>query len=158
MSDDQNSSARATLLGAAHDAVAALKRFETVMVEHEEAWIGATTALPLIAIRSRLEGTADFMAGRLPPVDRTPEVVLRAMLRAYEEALLVAHAAYMGGDRTFEAARKVDRLAADTAAVRGACAWVISGHADVDLREHRLDDYEARLDGSTPLDAPPMEV
>jgi hypothetical protein len=93
------------------------------------------------------------------PVERTPEIVLRAMLRAYEAALLDAHAAYMCGERTFEAARRVDRLAADTVAVRYACAWVIAGHNDdVDLREHRLADYRARLRGDRPLDAPPLEV
>mgnify|MGYP003494868936 CR=1 FL=1 len=90
--------------------------------------------------------------------ERTPDVVLRAMLRAYEAALFAAHVAYMRGDKTFDGARRVDRLAADTDAVRGAAAWVAAGNAEVGLSEYRLADYTARLAGTRPLNAPPLEV
>lgn len=89
---------------------------------------------------------------------RTPETVLRAMLRAYEAALFAAHVAYMRGDKTFDSARRVDRLAADTDAVRGAAAWVAAGNADVGLSEYRLADYKARLAGKRRPNAPPLEV
>lgn len=93
-----------------------------------------------------------------PEPERTPETVLRAMLRAYEAALFAAHVAYMRGDKTFDGARRVDRLAADTDAVRGAAAWVAAGNAEVGLSEYRLADYTARLAGTRPLNAPPLEV
>ena len=149
--------ARAALLAAAHDAQVALKAFEDVMAEHEDADIGEGLARPLIAIRARLEGTADFMAGRLPPVDRTPEVVLRAMLRAYEARAEAAHVADIRATcPALRHARNRAQRANDV--LHAMLYWHMAGK-DLEWDDPTLSaDYEARLRGDRPLDAPPPEV
>ncbi len=93
--------------------------------------------------------------------ERTPEVVLRAMLAAYERAALEAAILRFGNK---EARALVAALNADERVMhmRDACAAHIAGDEAGGLR--RLQrwglraDYEARLSGARPLNAPPMEV
>lgn len=145
--------ARTALLDAAHDALAALKRFEAVMAEHEDAWIGATLALPLMAIRSSVNGTLGMIEGRLPPVERTPETVLRSMLRVYEAAELDAVMRGVGGEMVacFRGRIQDIREALACHVVHGADPSI---HCVMHVLVSR--DYEARLRGDRPLDAPPM--
>jgi len=92
--------------------------------------------------------------------ERTPEVVLRAMLRAYEAAALEAEIAYFStddDDRWADVRRKdVTRWCED---VRGELAAMIAdNHQRFDWPQCVHLDYEARLRGERPLDAPPMET
>ena len=103
-----------------------------------------------------------------PGAERTPETVLRAMLRAYEAAALNAEVAYLRTCPDVDAATRAlvasdsiydqySRLRAETAAL---LAWGTErpnpppgAHPRGALRL----DYEARLSGTRPLNAPPLD-
>lgn len=126
--------------------------------------------MSLSFIRGTVRGAVGMIEGRLPPVDRTPEVVLRAMLRAYEAATFDACLAYFRAEDSgsheerarHERARFLHR---QCDVIRREAAGVAAGYPDpVDFdaagetSERLMADYEARLRGDRPLDAPPMEV
>lgn len=97
------------------------------------------------------------------PVERTPEMVLRAMLGAYEAAALdaaIAWATVAKRDRS-TAMGYLTRLERVIAGLRFALGLLCTTSESV-LRDWRAclsdwSDYEARLAGTTPLDAPPAE-
>lgn len=97
------------------------------------------------------------------PAERTPEVVLRAMLKAYEAAALEIDVAYFRTDDGTPAEAVLGRASerADSALsnLRDATAASIVGNEpDIILRMWGLwPDYEARLSGARPIDAPPLE-
>jgi len=102
--------------------------------------------------------------------ERTPEVVLRAMLKAYEAAALAAHVGHFRSESNTPTERELyDRarlLNRQCEVIRRELAGVLAGFEDpVDFevsgeRTARSDDlmadYEARLRGERPLDAPPL--
>lgn len=84
---------------------------------------------------------------------RTPETVLRAMLRAYEAALLFAMIRRVSGEDI-----KVGWLLMAVSEVRHEAACVAANIGrSVSLPQAIRFDYEARLSGARALDAPPME-
>lgn len=94
------------------------------------------------------------------PSERTPEVVLRAMLAAYEEAAISqarAYYAWPGVDP--DLLRVSEKTDAAVTIIRNALAmflvlgYTLLGNYDASLAR----DYEARLCGERPLDAPPIE-
>lgn len=95
----------------------------------------------------------------LKPVDRTPGTVLPSMLKAYQEAALDAETAfvlsgYAGGYVSTPLMRAMTRgcekISHQLATLRACPQHSVVFH-DQALRA----DYEARLAGTTPLDAPP---
>jgi hypothetical protein len=110
-------------------------------------------------------------AERAAPVERTPETVLRAMLRAYEKATHDACVLYFKTtdpreERTWQdRARQLHR---QCEVIRRESAAVCAGHqapvgfdapGELAVQPTRiLADYEARLRGVRPLDAPPSET
>lgn len=97
------------------------------------------------------------------PVERTPEVVLRAMLRAYTDAGLAAEAGYFAADDSTaeeaDAASRMTMIDGGIDIVRERLARLLSRPDDLnDMGMVITADYEARLRGDRPLDAPPMEV
>ncbi len=95
--------------------------------------------------------------------ERTPEMVLLAMLRAYEAAALDATIAEWRyhHDKSFETTGEQARDAAW--GVRWALAIVSVGGYEADSAlvgcSNRVKaDYKARLAGTRPLNAPPLEV
>lgn len=163
--------ARAALLDAAYAALAALKRCEAAMAEHESADIGTDLAMPLSFLRATVRGAIGMIEGRLPLVERTPETVLRAMERACGLASVDAWRAFYQAQRaqcragTAEAAQAVrvahaEGTAADLrhAFVGAELARCLEDGPDYEATvvEPMASDYLRRLDGSTPLDAPPL--
>lgn len=98
------------------------------------------------------------------PVERTPETVLRAMLKAYEAAALALVCEYYGTEIAMRPGRDIVRLSdeADCAVsiVRDALALQIArGQNPLDASCSLIaTDYAARLAGTRPLDAPPLEM
>jgi hypothetical protein len=101
------------------------------------------------------------------PVERTPETVLRAMLKAYEAAALDATVGFFRalkvGEGTSDFSASVIDWQSRREIVFDTLAATLAG-AEED-RERVLNilslvraDYEARLAGTRPLDAPPMET
>lgn len=91
---------------------------------------------------------------------RTPERVLRAMLRVWEEKALSAAVAW-APSHVLDGwgSPDVAAVAACVAMVRVACAFAVVGRSPVDMLSVSLArDYEARLRGDRPLNAPPAEV
>ena len=93
----------------------------------------------------------------------TPEVVLRAMLRAYTEAGLAAEVAYFAaGDNSAEeraAEGRMDMIDWGIAVVRERLARLLSRPDDLcDMGVVITADYKARLRGDRPLDALPLEL
>lgn len=89
---------------------------------------------------------------------RTPEVVLRAMLKAYQDAALEKAMAYFNSNRVSDLDKSI---AADkrVVAVRDALAVVLCGRGvKTDVSSPVGVDYEKRLAGERPLDAPPLEA
>lgn len=136
-----------------------------VLAAVRAAWDEATQEKhgnPIIALTTVLRALG--MEGHVNEAPRTPEVVLRAMLRAYEQAALdaaIQRARIGSGGRVrFPVAEFED----GAMVLRQALAVVLAGNGgaeeyfrlrrDIDL----LADYEARLAGTRPLDAPPMET
>lgn len=108
------------------------------------------------------------------PAERTPEVVLRAMLKAYEAAAVERWRAfyraceqqYVSGRNTdvrsvHEAQRAGCRAESDAHVIRCALArWLeLPGDRDgFDMGEGLFQrDWERRLSGARPIDAPPLE-
>ena len=91
------------------------------------------------------------------PVGRTPETVLRAMLRAYTDAAVAAEAEVLrASDPTLmQQARYYNAMDAE-ANMRSSLAQFLADGEIVPWLTERTD-YEARLSGARPLDAPPME-
>lgn len=100
----------------------------------------------------------------MPPAERTPEVVLRAMLASYERAALDASIAYFrtaeGTGEEREARKRSIDLDACCANLRDAVASCLSNgnYEDILLVWGMLRDYRARLAGTRPLNAPPLEA
>lgn len=96
------------------------------------------------------------------PVERTPEVVLRAMLRAYEEAALQAARRWWlaNPDDAAAALAYQDALQALDDVMVGLAGCLEGDVPDGEdfLHSGVGQDYEARLRGDRPLDAPPAEV
>lgn len=123
----------------------------------------ARRALGLPADRAdgSLMPLAEALEQRQTMAPRTPEVVLRAMLRAYEaaafEALVKHYQAEDGqGEAELEASEVINGLVNE---LRSEAAHASAGYPAHDLTTPRLiADYEARLAGTRPLDAPPLEV
>ena len=106
------------------------------------------------------------------PPALTPEVVLRAMLRAYEAAALDAEIAVQSVQKDSPAqtaaSNRARLLTTQCGAIRREAAGVIAGWPDeVDFYTPGSQpvnsgvlagDYEARLAGTRPLDAPPLEA
>ena len=101
------------------------------------------------------------------PVERTPETVLRAMLKAYEAAALDATVGFFRalkvGEGTSDFSASVIDWQSRREIVFDTLAATLAG-AEED-RERVLNilslvraDYEARLAGTRPLDAPPPEA
>lgn len=114
------------------------------------------------------EAVARAVLGAQPEPERTPKTVLRAMLAAYEAAALEAVVAFYQAPKDVPEERKarermnlIDRLCS---AVRRETGAAVAGWTDIDFDCDRLvarellADYEARLRGDVPLNAPPMEV
>lgn len=93
------------------------------------------------------------------PAERTPETVLRAMLASYEKAALEAEIAYYVAIPDSEEEREQDQrrevLADDVHTLRKAIAIVLSEAHRLALPTRLRRDFEARLRGDRPLDAPP---
>jgi hypothetical protein len=174
------------------DALGEIGRIETALREHDHAEdtsprIGSTTSeqvrqrlddLSRLREKARLVLGSDWGIGRGTwgeavldqlraaaegePAERTPETVLRAMLKSYEKAALeAAIAAWRGDDTAFVAhQRQADRLTALALDIRAALAMLIAGRlgALAPWLGRGVADYEARLRGDRPLDAPPGEV
>jgi hypothetical protein len=99
-----------------------------------------------------------------PAVERTPETALRAMVRAYTDAAIEAEGAYFRSDEQSADETRADalrnRLDEALVAIRGELGYLCaSGEMDTsrDWPEWVGKDYEARLAGTTPLDAPPAK-
>lgn len=94
------------------------------------------------------------------PTERTPEVVLRAMLAAYEAAALEAEKAFYRAKAHDEIALTASEHAdAAVGIVRSAIAMLCAyGTTNFDNGGFPIArDYKARLAGTRPLDAPPLE-
>lgn len=117
----------------------------------------ASAIAPLV--RATAEGIARMAnvierGDHVQPSDPTPETVLRAMLQAYEAAVLDAEVAYWKADALTIAERDADeyraRLAEDITAIRGELAYLlVHGEMDecADWPERIGNDYRARLRG-----------
>jgi hypothetical protein len=96
------------------------------------------------------------------PVERTPEVVLRAMLRAYEPVALEAEEASLRSSKDDDEAHRLAWLAGcaidDVTNLRSSLARLRVKWWEPRLPTRLAADYEARLRGDRPLDAPPGEV
>lgn len=97
-------------------------------------------------------------------VPRTPETVLRGMLRAYTDAATDAETAYFRADELSADEARADalrsRLDEALVAIRGELGWLCAnGEMDTprDWPEWIGKDYEARLSGARPIDAPPAD-
>ncbi len=99
---------------------------------------------------------------RVEAAERTPETVLRAMLAAYEAAALLA-----GREWARTASEdawgpiSVHDMAGAISLIRLALAWLLESRPDPIGRffsRALATDYEARLAGTRPLDAPPPEA
>lgn len=100
----------------------------------------------------------------VPVVERTPETVLRAMVRAYTDAATDAEIDYFRADEMTRAEARADALrnCLDEAvmAIRGELGYLCArGEMDTSREwpEWVGKDYEARLSGEAPLDAPPAK-
>lgn len=90
---------------------------------------------------------------------RTPETVLRAMLRAYEAAAFDAMAAYYRAEDGESEWARSDQLDDFVDELRVETAHLVAGYKGPDLTYPTvIADYEARLAGTRPLNAPPLEV
>lgn len=143
--------ARAAMLAAAHDALAALKRFGAAMEEHEDAAMTGDGVADYVAyLRAGFAGVVGMIEGRLPPVERTPEVVLRAMLLDAEKEALrmgvdeITGKSYPTSFR--DAEEKASRIRRVLAAYL-ACGVLDLGGFDYGLCSQEREDYEARLRG-----------
>lgn len=92
--------------------------------------------------------------------ERTPEVVLRAMLAAWEHTAqgraITWAPTYVLNDW---GSSKVAEAAACVSQIRLALAFAVVGRDPLDVLSAALGtDYEKRLDGSRPLNAPPLEM
>lgn len=97
----------------------------------------------------------------MPPEERTPETVLRAMWLAYEHAAQQAEAAYFAArDLIAEtnAARRFTALDGRARVVRENLSRREGSPDDMnDMGPLLVRDYEARLSGARDLNAPPLE-
>lgn len=93
------------------------------------------------------------------PVERTPKTVLRAMLKAYERAALEASVAAWRNADDDGAVEREEVLIARVGSLRQATAKAIAAEHDPlsMLSRQTRADYEARLSGAIPLNAPPTE-
>ncbi|WP_341713941.1 hypothetical protein [Erythrobacter sp.] len=111
---------------------------------------------------------AEALAQHKPtPAERTPLVVLRAMLAAYEKAALDAcmtqQRAHKGARGITPEVRELCRIAIHRGeAVEIAREMLAAVLTNVDPKlmatESTWGDYEARLAGTRPLDAPPLDT
>lgn len=137
-----------------------------------DAILSRTAEPDLLAIAMRLANLAGdtgdvrlAQAARLvaevaeKPVERTPEVVLRAMLAAYEKAALEAEKALCRDRRNEQLTDVARAMHLWVGICRMALADVqVSNQVYPETLGRMLrDDYEARLVGTRPLDAPPPE-
>lgn len=117
----------------------------------------------------------EIVAARKAKGERTPETVLRAMLASYEAAAIaarlqrnVASALAISDERNGNfrgadaAVRKADaavrKADAATNHLRNVLAWHLCGYSIAGFVAGSFGgDYEARLRGERPLDAPPLE-
>lgn len=98
-----------------------------------------------------------------PPAERTPETVLRAMLKAYAGALpdayLVFARAAPSSTRQMAAKQRQDFLERAVALLG---FWtgdtILTGGPPVIFNNPLRVDYESRMSGTRPLDAPPLEL
>lgn len=162
--------ARDEMLAAAHAALSALKAADAVMTRHADAKIGEDAALRIGAIHREIQGTIWVLDLRLAPVKPSPRVVLEAMLRAYEAAALDAMRAAFeaeneGGESDEEDGvysaewQRFDALDEMLTELREETAYLATGRGDFSIvNPTTLADYEARLRGERPLDAPPLEA
>jgi hypothetical protein len=125
---------------------------------------------PFIALETVLNrlGLDDYVATSpsghrvMREAERTPEVVLRAMLRAYEaaalEAMIEHHRAPPDSPEERKAHTRARRLHRDALGLRVEIAGLVCGFPmSADWDDASRTDYEARLRGERPLDAPPAE-
>jgi hypothetical protein len=95
--------------------------------------------------------------------ERTPVNVLRAMWSAYSQTALDAEVDYFSivndDVQAHLAAEHRDEMADAADAVRGELSAMLAGnHTRFDWPQWIHADYEARLRGERPLNAPPMET
>lgn len=102
--------------------------------------------------------------------ERTPEVVLRAMVNAYDAAAFNAMVAAFKAeseqcesdeeDGVYSADwRRFDALDEKLTELREETAYLVAGRDGLDIvNPVTRADYEARLSGERPLNAPPLEV
>lgn len=127
---------------------------------------GTGALAPLIETVRTAQGEAEYtkavaallnaIEGKEP--ERTPAVVLEAMLRSYEEAAklaMVAH--YQAADGQGEGAwARFDELDDYVDELRAETAHLLAGYPGPDLTYPAVvADYEARLSGTWPLHGPP---
>lgn len=146
-----------------------------VLAAVRTAWDEATRERhgnPIIALTTVLRGlgmgehvkVVDGRAVLVNDPPRTPEMVLRAMLRVYEASALALVCEYYGTEIAARPGRDIVRLSdeADCAVsiVRDALALQIArGQNPLDASCSLIaTDYAVRLAGTRPLDAPPMEA
>lgn len=155
--------ARDEMFAAAQAALSALKAADAAMTRHADAKIGGSAAIRIGAIHREIQGTIRVLVLRLAPVKPSPRVVLEAMLRAYEAAALDAIAAFyaaedMSGDER-AAWERFSSLETLTNELRRDVGAAICGKFKAPTILSGLwADYEARLRGERPLDAPPLEA
>ena len=125
-------------------------------------WGDDLQALDYLDSRLDLTPTGAALLARVEAAERTPETVLRAMLASYEAAALLA-----GREWARTASEdawgpiSVHDMAGAISLIRLALAWLLESRPDPIGRffsRALATDYEARLAGTRPLDAPPMEA
>lgn len=144
----------------AHDAHCALVALRDELGAASNATVGESLALDFMVLRGAVRPTIDALDRRAPKAERTPETVLRAMLKAYEARILDIAVEYQRtGDPDIQ-----DRqwyAEQDAEDVRAALAGLLANPDGAVLSRLADDtmivDYEARLAGTRPLNAPPME-
>jgi len=107
-----------------------------------------------------VDRTSGGRAGEPVPVERTPETVLRAMLKAYEAAALEAAVVFHRAQKD----KSSDTMTLSTFTVRAhqivremLAASIVNSDIQAMADRAQWGDYEARLSGAGPLDAPPLE-
>lgn len=112
------------------------------------------------------DGRVVRVGPRYQVAERTPEVVLRAMLRAYETEVIDANITMwkeaIGDPRFTDLFNQANRALTSIAPLLYALVYELANRGDPLIclgPESRLGlDYKSRLAGTRPLDAPPLEV
>lgn len=137
--------------------------YEATREKHGNPIIALTTVLRVLGMGEHVT-VKDGRAVLVNEPTRTPETVLRAMLRVYEASALALVCEYYGTEIAARPGRDIVRLSdeADCAVsiVRDALALQIArGQNPLDASCSLIaTDYAARLGSTRPLDAPPMET